>query len=153
MRLFRSALLLAGLALAGYIAFRLLVVTDSRRIAQVMENVRLGIIQRDVNRVMAGIDRTYQDDYGQDYGRLRRFFEAQFRVHDSIFCAFPRLRVLVNHEEATCSLTFWGVGYQKSGSGGESEPDVFGGYPPYRDQIVVYLYKYQTGWRIVGAGP
>jgi len=140
-------LLAAGILLAGYLAWRLLVATDAKRITRIMERARQGVVRRDLNTVMANVDPSYRDDFGHDYAKLYRWFEYLFHDNDSIVCTFSRLRTVVEHQDATCSLLVTGAGYGRSGRGSESDD----GFPLYSEELVVYLHKYDTGWRIVSA--
>ena len=149
MRIVRGLLAVIGLSLAGYLLLRFVVVTDTQRVARVLEKTRQGIVRHDIHLTMSGFDRSYRDDFGHDYAGLDRWFEHWFQSYDSLVCVFPRLVVLVQHREATCTLSFWAAGLTK----GTRQTDLDQEFPLYSDQVVVSLHKYDTGWRIVGASP
>jgi hypothetical protein len=149
MRIWRISLFATGVALAGYFAYRLLAVTDAKRIAGVLEHTRQGVVRRDLELAMSGFDRNYQDDFGHDYTRMSEWFDRVFLRYDSIVCIFSRMRIGVEQNAASCTLDVWGAGYIKSGPGSE----IVDGFPVYSDQVVIQLHKFRTGWRIISASP
>jgi hypothetical protein len=149
-RVVTRALLAGAILLGGCFVLRLVIVTDTQRIARAIENGRRGMVGRDPDQVMSVVDPTYEDDFGMNYDRLRRWFETQFRTYDSITCVIPILSTHVYRGEAVCSLTVWFAGYSKERRSPAAEGLTLEGFPRYGDRLVLYLDKTETGWRIVG---
>lgn len=149
----RTRIVLAALVLAlvGYFALSALIVTDAKRVRRVIETGRRAIVRHDPDGLMSVIDRTYEDDFGFNYERLRSWFEARFRSYDSIVCRVPLMSVNVDRHEAVCTLAFWFAGYQRGRRAAPSEEGFGDGLPMYQDRLVVFLNRFPEGWLIVGA--
>jgi hypothetical protein len=147
----RTRLILLALvgALAVYLGVSALIPSDTKRIRRLIEKGRQAVVERDLNKVMSIIDRTYEDDFGFNYAILRGWFHDQFQVYDRIACTIPLMSVEVHGRQAVCRLAFWFTGYGR----GSNEEDAFGdGAPVYQDKLVITLEKFPEGWLVTGAG-
>ena len=140
-------------SLAVYLLVRAVIVTDTKRVARLVERGRSGVVHHDLAQVMSCVDQSYDDDFGMDYERLHRWFQHEFAMYDSFVCVIPRLSINVYHREAVCSLMVWFAGYNRGRKAAPAEEGVLEGFPLYSDRLVIYANRFPEGWLITGAGP
>jgi len=150
---FRLFLLAALLLAGGVLLVRALIVTDAKRVERLVEQGRRSVVRRDRAGVMSVVAPSYHDDFGMDYSELEHWFDRQFRAYDSIACRVSRVRPVVARLEAVCSLNVSWAGYARGRRVPGGEADILDGYPFYASGMVLYLHKYEKGWRVTGASP
>uniref|UniRef100_A0A7C6EBM2 Nuclear transport factor 2 family protein n=1 Tax=candidate division WOR-3 bacterium TaxID=2052148 RepID=A0A7C6EBM2_UNCW3 len=103
----------------------------------------------DLATVMSLVAEDYEDDFGMDYERLRRWFINHFRNYDDIKVFIPYKKIIVNDGAAICSLRVTVQAKNRN----TNEPEVIYGYSAWGDELILDLRKLNKKWFFKSAHP
>ncbi|HEX9114388.1 MAG TPA: hypothetical protein VF888_08585, partial [Nitrospirota bacterium] len=101
---------------------------DAEKIKKVVTSIQKAAGEKDVNKILAAVSKTYQDPQGYDFASIQGLLVGYFFRHQRVHVYIPDIEIAVEDSSAEAQFQAVLTGGDRTGSASAILPEALGMY-------------------------